>query len=898
LCCGESPILRTHIQPHSEQNIISEDPAELSKVFNLTFQCVLGKSVSLTAKVTTGMNFLKKNPAILLGACITVVFILLGIVRVELLDSMELRLYDLRMKLKKNPGSVDQVVIVDIDGDSVEKLGRWPWPRSLVAKGIEKINAAEPKIIGLNLIFSESEQGSVLKELENLTDLLAETLSDDGQKAKVIGAMQQARQRLDNDSKVSKAIQTSGRIVLPVYFNESTLGIKPKDDPVLATYALANVKNPNGLSCPSADMIVQPLPEFLKASNGTGHVNLSYDTDGKVRREIMVYRYGNYYFPSFSLILASRFLNASNDDIQVLIGTSISIGQNEIPLTGNSELLVDFKKDLRAFRRYSFFDVINDKIPPEVFRDRIVLVTPSAPGIQNPISTPGVQVMSVGEFTANAIWSILNQRFIRQPSWDFMAWLGVTLLIGAVICFVLPRLKALFAGITFVLLFSVLLFAGMFVFMSNGLWVQITYPLLQLLIGYIGVVSLSYFVTETRKEKVEGESAETNRMLGLSFQSQGMLDMAFDKFRKVPVEGEMKDTLYNLGLDYERKRQFNKAAAVYEHIEKHDSKFKDVSERKNKLLHASDTMVYGDGFLGGGGNASEDFLSTETGTRPTLGRYEIIKQLGKGAMGIVYLGQDPRINRTTAIKTFRFSDDFEPEEAEKMKQKFFREAESAGTLSHPNIVTIYDAGDEHDLAYIAMEYLEGADLSKFTKKKHLLPMRRVIDYIADIAEGLDYAHEKGIVHRDIKPANVMVLKNGIIKITDFGIARITASSQTQTGIVKGTPHYMSPEQISGEKVDGRSDLFSLGVMMFQLLTGGLPFHGDSPAALMHQIMNVRHPDPRKLNPKLLKAHVTIIDKAMEKNLSKRYQRGMDMANHLRTLGRKIDAHIAARRKSA
>ena len=266
-------------------------------------------------------------------------------------------------------------------------------------------------------------------------------------------------------------------------------------------------------------------------------------------------------------------------------------------------------------------------------------------------------------------------------------------------------------------------------------------------------------------------------------------------------------------------------------------------------------------------------------------------------MGIVYLGKDPRINRTTAIKTFRFSDDFKPEEIEKLKETFFREAESAGTLSHPNIVTIYDAGEEQDLAYIAMEFLEGEDFEKYTKKDNLLPMRKVIDYVADIADGLDYAHQQGIVHRDIKPANIMLLKSGVVKITDFGIARITASSQTQTGVVKGTPFYMSPEQFSGEKVDGRSDIFSLGTMTYQLLTGVLPFKGDSPSALMHQIMNAAPPDPREFNPNIVKPLVLVINKALVKDREKRYQKASLMSAHLREIGKRIDA-VLAKRKSA
>ena len=272
------------------------------------------------------------------------------------------------------------------------------------------------------------------------------------------------------------------------------------------------------------------------------------------------------------------------------------------------------------------------------------------------------------------------------------------------------------------------------------------------------------------------------------------------------------------------------------------------------------------------------------------------RQLGKGAMGIVYLGKDPRINRTTAIKTFRFADEFDASEIKDLKEKFFREAESAGTLSHPNIVTIYDAGDEQDLAYIAMEYLEGEDLEKYTKKENLLPIRKVIDYIADIADGLAYAHERGIVHRDIKPANIMLLKNGIVKITDFGIARITATSQTQTGIVKGTPYYMSPEQFSGEKVDGRSDIFSLGVMMYQLMTGQLPFYADNPAALMHKIMNEPHPDPRKLNPGIVKPVITVLNNALIKNRDKRYQKASLMCTHLRQIGKRMDVMMAQKKE--
>src|SRR5450432_3534995 len=234
-----------------------------------------------------------------------------------------------------------------------------------------------------------------------------------------------------------------------------------------------------------------------------------------------------------------------------------------------------------------------------------------------------------------------------------------------------------------------------------------------------------------------------------------------------------------------------------------------------------------------------------------LGRYQVEKELGKGAMGVVYLGKDPKIGRVVAIKTMALSQEFEPDELEDVKQRFFREAETAGRLNHPNIVTIYDAGEEHDLAYIAMEFLKGKDLAPFIKPDNLLPLPKVMSIIARVADALTYAHTNSVVHRDIKPANIMYeLESDTVKVTDFGIARITDSSKTKTGMVLGTPSYMSPEQLVGKKIEGASDLFSLGVSLYQMSCGKLPFEGDSMAQLMFRIANNAHPAIREYNPAL------------------------------------------------
>ncbi len=832
------------------------------------------------------MDLLKKQPAMILGVLLTLLFLAAGWFKPGFLESLELKFYDARMQVRKKGVRPEEIIIVDIDEASVKKIGRWPWPRGVIGAVVEKIGAGGPRAVGMNIFYSEPDERISLKELKYLLES-GKTQSDD---------LTNMLAELDNDRKLAQSINTAGDVYLPVYLTESAVRVEVGEpDPGLAAHALKipAVKGEGALRVPAANDITLPIDPLFQAAAGIGHVNLHFDADGKVRRENLLFEYGGLYFPSLTLRLAAAYLGVPLDQIRVS-GKSLTVGGLTLPVTDEGAFLIDFIMGENPFRNdaYSFFDVYTDKIPPEAFKNRVVLIMPSAPGIMNPVSTPSANSSPVGHVLSNSLWAMLNNRSIVQPAWDKWATLGLVLFVGAVIALLLPRLKSLFALIAFILLFAVIV-SGAFYLFIGGIWIHTVYPVLQLVIGYIGVVTLSYFATETRKTKMEGESAETNRTLALTYQSQGMLDMAFDKLRKVPVDEGVKEILYSLALDFERKRQLNKAANVYAYIEEQDPTYKDAAQKKRKLLQASDSMVYGNGFLGG--QTGDAVLSGGSDTRPTLGRYEIMKQLGKGAMGVVYLGQDPRINRTTAIKTFRFTDDFEPEEAERMKETFFREAESAGTLSHPHIVTIYDAGEEQELAYIAMEYLEGEDLQKYTKQGRLLPMRKVLEVVADVADALAYAHDKGIVHRDIKPANIMLLKNGVVKVTDFGIARVVATSQTQTGVVKGTPHYMSPEQISGEKVDGRSDLFSLGVMLYQLLTGKLPFTGSNPAALMHQIMNVPAPNPKTINPKLSNAHVNIINKAMEKDREKRYQTGAQLATHLRTLLKKIDAMMAAKK---
>jgi len=268
-----------------------------------------------------------------------------------------------------------------------------------------------------------------------------------------------------------------------------------------------------------------------------------------------------------------------------------------------------------------------------------------------------------------------------------------------------------------------------------------------------------------------------------------------------------------------------------------------------------------------------------------LGRYQILNEIGKGAMGVVYRARDPMINREVALKAIPLADEFEGRELEEARGRFFREAEMAGRLSHPHIVTIFDAGEHDGTAYIAMELLRGRHLVEHTQPERLLPVAVVLDLVGRLADALHFAHQRQVVHRDIKPANVMYDPSGAdLKITDFGIARLTDSARTRTGVVLGTPSFMSPEQLQGREVTGRSDLFSLAVTLYQLLTAQLPFRADSMPELMLKIVQDPHPRICAIRPDLPEKLDAFFERALGKDPADRFESGAAFAAALRQIG--------------
>ena len=369
-------------------------------------------------------------------------------------------------------------------------------------------------------------------------------------------------------------------------------------------------------------------------------------------------------------------------------------------------------------------------------------------------------------------------------------------------------------------------------------------------------------------------------------------DQAWETLRAyLPDAAHRADTLRTcerIAAAFEAEARFEAARDVYEHMADLDPHWPEVRSRLMRvrgLAQVATVSSWG----------SVPPRPVPTLSQPGLGRYLIDKPLGQGAMGAVYLGHDPATGRRVAIKTMALSREFSGDELADARNRFLREADMAGRLRHPDIVGILDAGEADGLAYIAMELIEGVDLSHHAQPAHLLSVPQVLRTVARVAEALAYAHTRGVTHRDIKPANIMVdLARDVVKVMDFGVARVADATRTRTGVVLGTPTFMSPEQLSGQPTDGRTDIYSLGVTLFQLLTGALPYRNDSMAALMRAIGREPPTPVCSVRPDLPPALGDIVALALQKHPATRYATGQQMADDLRAVLRSLTPGPLAR----
>jgi eukaryotic-like serine/threonine-protein kinase len=826
----------------------------------------------------------------LLGVVVVIAIIVFNLSS-DLVRSLERKAYDLGVRATSREPAKN-IAIIAIDRESLDRIGRWPWSREVLAKMTDQLAAAKAKVIANTILLSEPQIDPGYQYVVKLLEIAQRNAPAEGatagaaggQMGEFVALLKSAEENLNTDRKLAESYAKAGNVVQPMLF---TIGEpRGRPDKPLPAFVLKNaVVAPKGgevLALPTLAVEV-PIDAVGSVAAGLGHLNANPDVDGGIRTEPLIVQYFDQFFPSMSMMIAARSLNLTPADIKIQPGESVSLGKLRIGTDPFLQMYTYFYKDRdgkSAFIEDSFYDVMSGKIPVSKYADKIVLIGPTAAGLGATSVTPVSPAMPGVTTLAHSVSSILSEHFFVSPTWSHWVEMLVFLVIAVYLVALLPRLSAGQALAISGGLFIALLAAHFIVMTTSGMWIQLMLPATLLLVGHGALVSKRYMVTERSKEKSDIESAQSNRMLGLAYQGQGQLDTAFDCFRKLPLDDGVLDLLYNLALDFERKRQFNKAESVFRYMADYNPKFRDLESRLNRAKAMSETVILGGS---GGGHPGGTVILPGGGVeKPMLGRYQVEKELGKGAMGIVYQGKDPKIGRVVAIKTMALSQEFEADELKDVKERFFREAETAGRLTHPNIVTIYDAGEEHDLAYIAMEFLKGKDLTLYNKPDKLLPLDRTISIVARVADALAYAHKNNVVHRDVKPANIMYEpESDSVKVTDFGIARITDSSKTKTGMVLGTPSYMSPEQLAGKKIEGRSDLFSLGVTLYQLTCGKLPFTGESMAQLMFKIANEEAADVRTHNAALPESLWMVVNKALAKDPDQRYQDGEQMAKALR-----------------
>jgi Protein kinase domain len=368
---------------------------------------------------------------------------------------------------------------------------------------------------------------------------------------------------------------------------------------------------------------------------------------------------------------------------------------------------------------------------------------------------------------------------------------------------------------------------------------------------------------------------------GMTFFQDGSVANAWQELKglmpQVPYQNYLMETLERIALAFERGHLQAQARDVYEHMADIDPSWRNV---KLRLMRARGLAQ----------NAKANQWGTvppqpeHQGRAKQLGKYLIEQQIGRGAMGAVYAGYDPATGRRLALKTMALAKEFSGADLMDARARFLREAEMAGRLDHPDIVRVIDAGEVQGLAFIAMELIEGHELSEHVDMGKLLPWPDLVRIMVRVAEALAYAHSRGVTHRDIKPANIMFdMPNNMVKLMDFGVARVADAARTRTGVVLGTPSFMSPEQLAGQTIDGRSDVYSLGVSLFQLLTGRLPHAHDSMAALMRAVANDPAPHVCDIRADLPRSLGDVVELALQKHPNTRYANAQQMADDLRAV---------------
>ncbi len=791
--------------------------------------------------------------------------------KLGVLDEPGYSLYDKIRSLGQPP--VSNVVVVAIDEYSLDRTGRYPVPNDTHVRLLENLISAGVDLIAyvglhsLNITVSTDE------------DVLASPPVPGAQVFELI-----------------KEIRNKNIVVAGVPF------VSVSDDGVqtaLPGYLLQN-SLPNELSFDlESARPAYPLPESVSGPAASyASIYINDDVSKKVRRVPLFTEANGLLMPGLAMQLYLRVNGMRLSDVQFSAKNELVIGGEVLPTDPQLHVWPYFSSakspNRRVVKVVSYHDVRHGAVSADELSGKVVLLGVTARGIAREVNTPGNAALPAVMVEAETLASMLDDKIIAYPGWSGVVSTILIFLVALLLLWLSTQEMKARLIVTLAIALILLGIETLFL-LESSVWLDMYPPIFLLLTGFVVIWLMGG--AYKAPEKPTAMSGEVHRRIGLASQKRGELDAAFESFRKCPLDNSIMVMLFYLAQDFEAEGRFDRAVAVYQYMEAFNPHFKDLQGKLEKARMMEDTVMIDESKIAPAVNTAITSLDTaedegaQDEEQKVLGRYLVQQEIGKGAMGMVYQGTDPKINRTVAIKTLNLKREFDEDEQENVLGRFFHEAEAAGRLHHPHIVTIYDAGEHNELAYIAMEFLTGSDLRVYTKKGTLLPPLTVVKIAMKLAGALYYAQCRDIVHRDIKAANVMYdPSTGQLKITDFGIARLTDSRRTKTGMVLGTPSSMSPEQLRGKKLDGRTDLYSLGVLMFQLLTGRLPYKADSLTQLMYKITNEQPPDLFALRPDLKEngqCIKKILDKLLQKDADDRYQDGKKLSRDLLTCAKKM-----------
>ncbi len=804
------------------------------------------------------------------------------------LQSLEYKIEDQIRSAKEFVPDHSKITIVAIDARSVDKVGKWPWDHGRISDLLITICDYKPKAVMLDFPLAERVEefvsgnsgtlGVSMKECGNVVLPFDIVVSDEGRSSRPV----------------------------PDYFQSSSM-------------------------LPSQDVPIDELPRVIAAfvppkvfaanADAVGFRYFEADFDDLVRSADILVNFEDKVFVSAPVQLANIYLGGSSSEIAFSQNGRVVVGGRELPTNDRGQMLIDLPSAGKTFPLVSAIDILTGDADPNTIAGKAVVVAATGRGDFEFVETATAGSIPSYQFSAALAQNLINGDSSKRFDFPIPLDLLMIFAIGAFGGLVLPKMPQIYRLVALFIVGFILFNINFVLFNSLNLVLNVLYPTATVVLFIAASILVKpnreFAVTSTitrsldLKKLLNGEPLATRRDDGkeLSFEEiipgnflnedrlspellSETIRLDFEALRRggdfIP-ESEIRR--HDKTGKYSPKQPANETAReVPENVTSREANntgsfIPDLLDVDMSAIARNDTPPPTKKLA----KVEEELILTEEekkiygvrftseGQPVSFGRYQVLEPLGRGSMGTVYKGNDPAIDRLVALKTIRLDTIADPTELSELKERLTREAKAAGNLSHPNIVTIYDVGLQGNLQYIAMEYIEGYTLEAVLKRNLQLNYRILASVIIQTCSALEYAHKMGIVHRDIKPANVMVMDGFKVKVMDFGIAHFESSSMTQTGVAMGTPNYISPEQLKGKEVSASSDIFSLGVVLYEMLTHRRPFTGENISALVYKILNEEPVPASTIDPKVPPLFDMILRKALAKDPQERYRSAREFA---------------------